>query len=142
LTRDSASPRISALFYKATIQTLVLYGSETWVLTDGILQLLTSFHHSIARKLTGRHPRPIPDTDEDWIYPSTQETLRIAGLFPMEEYLKRRRGYLEQYAQQLQILRDCQTALQTENPTRRTFWWNQLLADQTLLSQTNLDEST
>jgi hypothetical protein len=53
LARASASPRISALFYKATVQTVLLYGSETWVITDEILQLLTSFHHSIARRLTG-----------------------------------------------------------------------------------------
>jgi hypothetical protein len=39
LTRESASPRISAMFYKATIQTLLLYGSEKWVLTDEIIQL-------------------------------------------------------------------------------------------------------
>jgi hypothetical protein len=88
LARESATPRISALFYKATIQTVLLYGSETWVVTNEILQLLTSFHHGIARRLTGRYPRPIPDTDE-WTYPSIQETLRMAGLFPMEEYLRR-----------------------------------------------------
>jgi hypothetical protein len=48
----------------------------------------------------------------------------------MEEYLKRRRGYLEQYVQQqqLQILQDCQSAMITENPTRRIFWWNQQIA--------------
>jgi hypothetical protein len=103
---------------------------ETWVLTDEIIQLLTSFHHGIARKLTGRYPHPTPDT-EDWIHPSIQEMLQIAGLFPMEEYLKRRRGYLEQYVQQqqLQILQDCQNAMQTEHPTRRIFWWNQQIAN-------------
>jgi hypothetical protein len=88
LSRESASPRISAIFYKATIQTVLLYGSETWVLTDEIIQILTSFHHSVARKLTGRYPYPIQDTDE-WIHPSITETLQLAGLFPMNEYLQR-----------------------------------------------------
>jgi hypothetical protein len=37
LARKTASHRISALFYKATIQTILLYGSETWVITDEIL---------------------------------------------------------------------------------------------------------
>jgi hypothetical protein len=84
----SASPRISALFYKAPmIQTVLLYGSETWVMTDEILQMLTSFHHEIAWCLTGRYPHPISDTNDEWIYPSIQETLHIAGLFTMEEYL-------------------------------------------------------
>jgi hypothetical protein len=85
--RESATPRILALFYKATIQTILLFGSETWVINKEILQLLTSFHHSIARRLTGRYPRPIPETDDEWTHPSIQETLHIAGLFTMEEYL-------------------------------------------------------
>jgi hypothetical protein len=117
LTRESASPRISATFYKATIQTLLLYGSETWVLTDDIIQLLRSFHHGIAQKLTGRHPRPIPDTD-DWIYLSIQETLHIAGLFPMKEYLKRWRGYLEQHTTVTNLTRmSDRTSNREPNPT-------------------------
>jgi hypothetical protein len=88
LTHESASPRISVLFYKATIQTVLLYGSKTWVVTDEILQMLTSFHHGVTRRLTGRYPRPTSDTDDDdWIYPSIKETLQIAGIFPMEQYL-------------------------------------------------------
>jgi hypothetical protein len=68
---ENASPCISALFYKATIQTVLLYGSETWVITNKILQLLLpSFHHhGTARRLTGRYPHPIPETDK-WSYPS------------------------------------------------------------------------
>jgi hypothetical protein len=130
LARESASPRISALFYKAVIQTVLLYGSETWVISGEILQLLTSFHHGIARRLTGRFPRPIAESDE-WFYPSIRETRHLAGLITMDEYLRRRRGYLELYAQQLQLLIECKQSLQRENPTRRTFWWNQPL------SQTN-----
>jgi hypothetical protein len=48
LARENATPRISAMFYKATIETVLLYGFETWVVTDEILKLLTSFHHSVA----------------------------------------------------------------------------------------------
>jgi hypothetical protein len=134
LMRENASPRISSLFYKATIQTVLLYGSETWVITNEILQLLTSFHHGTARRLTGRYPHPNPDMDE-WSHPSIHEMLQIAGLFPMDEYIRRRRRYLEQHAQHLPILHECQNSLQTENTTRRTFWWNQPLADSVQLTQ-------
>jgi hypothetical protein len=99
LARETASHRISTIFYKATIQTVLLYGSETWVITDEILQLLTSFHHSIARRLTNRHPRPLPETETDkWTYPSIQDTLQQAGMFTIEKYLQRRRNYLERHA--------------------------------------------
>jgi hypothetical protein len=60
----------------------------------------------------------------------------------MNEYLQRRRGYLEQYAQQQQlpILQECQNFLQTENPTRRTFWWNQPIAAPIQLLNTTIEE--
>jgi hypothetical protein len=35
---------------------VLLYWSETWVFSGEILQLLTSFHHGIARRLIGRFP--------------------------------------------------------------------------------------
>jgi hypothetical protein len=106
---------------------VLLYGSETWVISGEILQLLTSFHHGIARRLTGRFPRPIAESDE-WFHPGIQETRHLAGLFTMGKYLRRRWGYLELYVQQLQLLIECQQSLQRENPTRRTFWWNQPLS--------------
>jgi hypothetical protein len=47
-------------------------------------------------------------------------------MFTIEEYLQRRRNYLERHALQLQILQECHQALQAERPTRRrNFWWNQ-----------------
>jgi exonuclease III len=61
-----------------------------------------------------------------------KETLRIAGLFPMEEYLNRRKRYLEEYtAEHPQLLQECHHALTTGNTTRRVFWWNQKLTDTT-----------
>jgi hypothetical protein len=73
LARESTSPQVSAFFYKAFIQMVLLYGSETWVISGEILQLLTS----------------IAESDE-WLYPSIQETRHLAGLFTMDEYLCRR----------------------------------------------------
>jgi hypothetical protein len=130
LIREAASPKISALFYKATIQTVLLYGSETWAVNNKILQLLTSFHHGVARRLTGRYPRPIPETDE-WIYPSIKHTLHLAGIFTMNEFLRQRRGYLESYGQQLQLLSECQQSSQ-RRATQHIFWWNQPLSSDAL----------
>jgi hypothetical protein len=61
----------------------------------------------------------------------------------MDEYLKWRCGYLEQYAhqQQLHILQDCQTFLWTENPTNKhTFWWNQPIAAPIQTTDANTEE--
>lgn len=124
LSREGADPRISAMFYKATVQTVLLYGAETWVITQDILQVLHSFHHSVARRLTGRYPRQNLRTN-DWIYPSITTTLEKAGMYRIEEYLQKRRLYLENYAKSTPILQECLDELRSGTTTRKAFWWKQ-----------------
>jgi hypothetical protein len=56
-----------------------------------LLNFSYGHHHALGARglnpiLAGRYPRPIADTDE-WIHPSIQETLRIAGMFSIDEYV-------------------------------------------------------
>jgi hypothetical protein len=44
LIRDGATPRISAIFYKVVVQSVLLYGSETWALSPKMLSKLEGFH--------------------------------------------------------------------------------------------------
>jgi hypothetical protein len=44
------------MFYKAVVQSVLLYGSETWVFPPKMLSKLEGFHKQIARRLTGRTP--------------------------------------------------------------------------------------
>ena len=52
LAHERASPKVSAMFYKAAVQAVLLYGCEMWSLTSRMLDVLESFHHWVARKLT------------------------------------------------------------------------------------------
>jgi hypothetical protein len=54
LIQDGATPRISAMFYKVVVQSVLLYGSEYWVLSPKMLSKLEGFNKQIARRLTGR----------------------------------------------------------------------------------------
>jgi hypothetical protein len=45
LTIDGASLRVMGYFYKAIIQTILLYWSESWALTGRMIGRLRSFHH-------------------------------------------------------------------------------------------------
>jgi len=36
------------LFYKATVQAILLHGAETWALTQPLLCMLQSFHYCCA----------------------------------------------------------------------------------------------
>jgi hypothetical protein len=53
LRREGSTPRISAMFYKAVLQTVLIFGSEPWVLTPSMLGKIEGFHRQIARRFTG-----------------------------------------------------------------------------------------
>jgi hypothetical protein len=67
-------------FYKAIVQSVLLYGSETWVISAANMRKLASFHpHGCARFISNRHIQP--DDEGTWTYPSNESVLEDAG-FP------------------------------------------------------------
>ena len=53
LSREGVDPKVSEYFFKA----LLLFGSETWVITPRMERALSSYQPRGARRLTGRKPR-------------------------------------------------------------------------------------
>jgi hypothetical protein len=49
LTREGANPRVFGMFYKAVVQTVLLFGSESWTMTDAMWKVLKGFHHRAVR---------------------------------------------------------------------------------------------
>ena len=45
--------RGQGILYKAFIQTLMLYGSEIWVVTGAMLKVIEGFHHNSSRRIAG-----------------------------------------------------------------------------------------
>lgn len=91
LAKESAPPKTMAMFYRAVVQAVFLYGSETWVTTSTMMKKLETFHHQAARGLTRRHIRPYPDNEGEWIIPPTKEVLEEAGLQTIDTYISNRR---------------------------------------------------
>ena len=84
LVWEGASPKVSGFFYLAVVQSVLLFGSETWVWSESMRLTLRGFHHWVARRLTGlsahRH-------NGGWVVPPAADALRAAGLLPIEEYI-------------------------------------------------------
>ena len=78
LGRKGAEPKVSGNFYKAVAQSVLLFGADTWVLTQRTEKALESFQSRVARRLTSKHPRQ--RTDGSWDYPPLAEALGEAGL--------------------------------------------------------------
>jgi len=46
---EGVDAKIAAMFYKAVVQSVLLYSSETWVVTPlAVLKVLEGFHHWAA----------------------------------------------------------------------------------------------
>ena len=80
LEKEGASVRARGMFYKSIVQSILLFGSETWTVTGALLKVLNSFHHRIARRITGKLARRSPDGE--WVYPPLQEALRRLDYTP------------------------------------------------------------
>ena len=88
LSREGADPKVSGNFYKAVAQAVLLFGAETWVLTQRMERALDSFQSRVARSITGKHPRQ--RTYGIWYYPPLAEALGEAGLEGISKSFTRR----------------------------------------------------
>jgi hypothetical protein len=122
LSSEKAEPRIMATFYKAIIQSVLLYGAESWVLTKRMMQSLRSFHQRCARHITGRNIRLDTATNE-WTYPDSETTLREAGFWTIEEYIDRRKNTILGYARERTIYSQCLQSTPVALSSRKKVWW-------------------
>ena len=121
LSTDGANPRAMASFYKAIVQSVLLYGSESWVITLSMEKQLQSFHRRCARYITGQHIRQ--NDDGTWTYPSSENVLGMAGLCTIQECIKSRRDTVMKYARSRFIYRQCEESKTLASYPNQAVWW-------------------
>jgi hypothetical protein len=127
LKREGASKKSFARFYLVIVSTVLLYGSDTWVVTRRMEALLTSFHDRCLRHITKRVIRCTDTENNIWITPSTTGVLAEAlllNLRPAMYYVRARRNALLRYAITRSIYQRC--LVSTRLSRLRTTFWNQL----------------
>jgi hypothetical protein len=77
LRAENASPKVCGVFYKATVQAVLLFGSETWKLSPSSLKSLEGFHIQAAHCMAGKMPTRNPDGT--WTYPTSRDVLKAVG---------------------------------------------------------------
>jgi hypothetical protein len=108
LVRDAADPKTMATFYRTVVLYVLLYGSESWVLTGDLMRQLRSFHRRCCRGLTGEFIRQ--DEEGEWICPKSEEGLKKAGVLTIEEYIQRSRDTIMKYAETRNIYGKCKSS--------------------------------
>ena len=121
LSRQGASARTRGYFYKAVVQAILLYGSESWTLPESTLRNLRSFHSRVARHLTARHIRCLEDGT--WFCPPTAEVLAEAGLRTIDEYIQKRRDTIRAGVVTRPIYQECRRSAALPGQSRKVVWW-------------------
>ena len=78
LGREGADPKVSRNFYIDVTQQVLLFGVETWVLTNMMEAALEAFQGRVVRRLTGRMPRR--GRDGKWLYLPLAGATKEAGI--------------------------------------------------------------
>ena len=66
---------------------MLLYVSESWVVTGEMIKVLASFHHRAARRIMGMTAKR--EAGGEWEYPSVLDAMEAAGLHPIRVYTRR-----------------------------------------------------
>jgi len=108
-------------FYKVIVQAILLFGSETLVVSDSHLKQFRSFHSRVGRHLTGRHIRQLEDGS--WFCPPTVDILEDAGLQTINEYIRRRRQTVQSFTRHRPLYEACRRSTALATNTNKAVWW-------------------
>jgi hypothetical protein len=123
LTKQQINPRMAGFFYKAVVQSVLLYGSETWSLSQQSVSALEGFHNQVARKIAHQTIRPDPDSG-DWIYPPTESARSTSGLFTIQHYIRTRRAYIMNWTHNHPLFNECRNLTGGAGGPQRRYWWS------------------
>ena len=87
------------------VRAVLLYGSETWVISLPIWSTLGGFHHRVSHILMGWQPRWV--LDGRWVYPPLEEVTEEAGLQEVDTYVARHHKTVTQYIATRSIMYLC-----------------------------------
>ena len=124
LRAENVPPWIATKFYKAVVQAVLLYGSETWVLLTAALASLEGFHIRAAYQMAVKH-KPWKGPGDVWSYPKLKDVLEECGMSTMGEYIVVRRQTIAVYVATRPILHECRQGERKRGAVPHRWWWEQ-----------------
>ncbi len=122
---ENASSHACGIFYKATMQSILLFGSKTWNLSPVSLKCLEGFHLRAAWRMAGKRPKKLPDCT--WTYPNSAAVLEEVGLKTIAHYVGVRRQHIASYIVNKPIFQACVDGVRRRGSSAHQFWWAQLM---------------
>ena len=79
---------MSAMFYRAVVQAVLLFGAETWVLSEAMPHNLEGVHVGFLRQITGK--RVVRQRDRTWRSVTSEKFLKKEVTHPLGAYIDKR----------------------------------------------------
>ena len=95
LGQEGASPQVSGMFFKAVVQAVLLFDSETWVVTTRMGRALGIFQHRFTRRITGKQSKR--RVYGSWEYPPLETAMEEACFEEMGAYVLKSQNMVAQY---------------------------------------------
>ena len=124
LRAKNTSPWVCGMFYRATVQSMLLYGSVTRTLAPANLAMMEGFHVHTACHMAGMMPRKRGNV---WEYLKSREVLAAVGLRSVEHCIGVRRATIARWITHRPIFDLCKETERRRGSTPRQFWWEQSL---------------
>ena len=122
LRSENAPPHIAARFYQAIVQAILLYGSETWVISRTALARLEGFHIREAYRMAKTN-KPKRGPGNVWEYPKSVDVLKECGMKMMEEYIRICQQTIATYVATHPILAKCRRGERRRGAVPHQWWW-------------------
>ena len=87
LWREGAEPTVLEKIYRAVVHAVLLFGAETWMLTEKIMQQLEGAHMSFLRQVT--HKQATRNRGGSWRQVTEEAVIRGAGTQTLRTYVDR-----------------------------------------------------
>ncbi len=124
LWNENTSLFVAAWFYQAVVQAILLYGSDTWVISQPAMAQLKGFHIQAAYQMAKMH-KPWQGPRNEWVYPRSEDVLKECGMKTMAEYVQICRKMIAVYVATQPILQECRQGKQQRGAVPHHWWWEQ-----------------
>ena len=86
---------MSALFYRAVIQEVLIFGSESWALSNAMVWAVEGTHMGFLRQITVKQARR--QSEGSLETPVAEEFLRVSGMQSVAKYFGHRQAVVAQW---------------------------------------------
>ena len=88
LQQEGADKWVLSLFYRELTQAFLMFGLESWALSDAIMRVVGGNHVVFPRHITGN--RAQHQVDGTWETPVAEEVLQTEGMQSTAKYIVRK----------------------------------------------------